>query len=156
MRIFNNIPAGPSTNRLYNHGEGPYQGLLLVESAYQRFHIEDTIKTLCLIVQPVVEPMDRFAALKQSLSPAHAELLLGLIQLIVIASQAETLQISGYLDTLHCRYLDIQTHCTVDIYISRHATTHSLYCIVSTYQTAKYTQTPHCRYQISGYRSAEC
>ena len=26
-------------NRLNNHGEGPYQGLLLVESAYQRFHI---------------------------------------------------------------------------------------------------------------------
>ena len=44
-----------------------------------------------VIVQPVVEPMDRFAALKQSLSPAHAELLLGLIQLIVIATQAETL-----------------------------------------------------------------
>ena len=26
-------------NRLYNHGEGPYQGLLLVESGYYRFHI---------------------------------------------------------------------------------------------------------------------
>ena len=33
---------GPPTGQLRrfrNHGEGPYQGLLLVESAYYRFHI---------------------------------------------------------------------------------------------------------------------
>ena len=34
--------------KVRNHGEGPYQGLLLVESGYYRFHIKDTIKTLCL------------------------------------------------------------------------------------------------------------
>ena len=28
-----------STTDFHNHGEGPYQGLLLVESAYSRFHI---------------------------------------------------------------------------------------------------------------------
>ena len=33
--------------KVRNHGEGPYKGLLLVESGYYRFHIEDTIKTLC-------------------------------------------------------------------------------------------------------------
>ena len=33
--------------KVRNHGEGPYQGLLLVESGYYRFHIYDTIKTLC-------------------------------------------------------------------------------------------------------------
>ena len=33
----------------HNHREGPYQGLLLVESAYQRFHIKDTIKTMLML-----------------------------------------------------------------------------------------------------------
>ena len=31
--------ANRSKVKLYNHGEGPYQGLLLVESTYYRFHI---------------------------------------------------------------------------------------------------------------------
>ena len=35
------------SRRFHNHGEGPYYGLLLVDSAYKHFHIEDTIKTLC-------------------------------------------------------------------------------------------------------------
>ena len=29
---------------LYNHGEGPYYGLLQVESVYQRFHISTGIR----------------------------------------------------------------------------------------------------------------
>ena len=29
--------------KVYNHGEGPYKGLLLAESSYYRFHIEDTM-----------------------------------------------------------------------------------------------------------------
>ena len=29
--------------KLRNHGEGPYLGLLLVESGYYRFHIKDTM-----------------------------------------------------------------------------------------------------------------
>ena len=34
---------------LYNHGEGPYEGLLLVESAYYLFNIKDTINSLLLV-----------------------------------------------------------------------------------------------------------
>ena len=33
--------------KVCNHGEGPYKGLFLVESGYYRYHIQDTIKTLC-------------------------------------------------------------------------------------------------------------
>ena len=33
------VPQIDPSVKLYNHGKGPYQGLLLVESAYQRFHI---------------------------------------------------------------------------------------------------------------------
>ena len=44
------IRARNETSRsFYNHGEGPYKGLLLVQSAYQSFHITlfNTINTLC-------------------------------------------------------------------------------------------------------------
>ena len=34
-------------SKVRNQGEGPYEGLLLVESGYYRFHIYYTIKTLC-------------------------------------------------------------------------------------------------------------
>ena len=44
--VINAVANDPSaTIGFHNHREYPYQGLLLVEGAYSRFHIQDTINT---------------------------------------------------------------------------------------------------------------
>ena len=47
------VPQIDPSVKLYNHGEGPYKGLLLIESGYNRFHIYDTITITLLHTHPL-------------------------------------------------------------------------------------------------------